>query len=159
MYCTTCGNKLVDNSLFCTKCGAALVIPEIKQQSHFWWKKLLLIGAGLIVLIILIAIAITLIFSNQSESIFFSTDKRNEDIASSVVNIYCAGVEESENEGSGGSGTIITSSGHACTNSHVIPQGMYASLKDKSCIVILPDPATGASKVILLRKTYSHSRN
>jgi S1-C subfamily serine protease len=60
---------------------------------------------------------IALIIFTPSTSNPTSTSK-DEDIASSVVNIYCQG--KTDEESSGGSGTILTESGLVLTNAHII---------------------------------------
>jgi len=66
------------------------------------------------------------------------------DIASAVVNIYCEG--ETEEESSGGSGTIFSESGLVLTNAHIIPESAKDDIyvDETLCFVILPDPDTGS---------------
>lgn len=69
-----------------------------------------------------------------------------DEIASSVVNIFCPSIVEGE-EGTGGSGTIITDDGVILTNSHIIPQDEeYVNVDEQGCIVILPNPSTGQAE-------------
>ena len=56
------------------------------------------------------------------------------DNTQSVVNVIC-------DNGNGGSGSIYTSGGVVLTNNHVIA-------KSKSCLVAIPDPATGSAAEI-----------
>lgn len=66
-----------------------------------------------------------------------------EEIVSSVVNIFCPSIIEGE-EGTGGSGTIITDDGVILTNSHIIPQDEeYINVDERGCLVILPNSTTG----------------
>jgi len=72
-----------------------------------------------------------------------TSDYSQEEIVSSVVNIFCQSTVESE-EGTGGSGTIITDDGIILTNSHIIPQDEeYINVDEQGCLVILPNPSTG----------------
>jgi putative serine protease PepD len=95
-------------------------------------------------------IAILVITSVYSKSYFssdFSSPQNNlynqEEIASSVVNIYCESTQSSE-ESSGGSGTIIHEDGIILTNSHIIPQDATSlHVGEKGCLVVLPDPING----------------
>ena len=71
------------------------------------------------------------------------TSYNQNEIVSSVVNIFCPSTESDE-ESSGGSGTIIDEDGLILTNSHIIPQDeQYLHVDETGCFVVLPDPATG----------------
>lgn len=147
MFCKNCGNEIKDNIKFCTKCGNGVENPEIKKRMRFFGKKKLILFG----ILILILIFTTLFFYYQNKN-RPSGDQRNQDIASTVVNIYCEGASGKDEDTSGGSGTIITADGLVLTNAHIIPQGKNESVNEKSCIVILPDPTTGASKEIYYAK-------
>lgn len=141
MFCKNCGNEFKNDTNFCTNCGNTVVVSKIKKIiSYFTIGKVVL----LIEVLIIVSSMVLLYFPfwNQNPSV----DTRDQNIASSVVNIFCEGV--SEETSSGGSGTIITSDGLVLTNAHIIPSGEDASINEKSCVVILPDPSTGASKEI-----------
>ncbi len=74
------------------------------------------------------------------------TSATQDEIAQSVVNIYCPSVKPGEN-GSRGSGVIISEDGWIITNSHIIPQDKKRIHVGKSgCLVILPDATTGRPK-------------
>ncbi|MCR4330213.1 MAG: trypsin-like peptidase domain-containing protein [Candidatus Roizmanbacteria bacterium] len=78
------------------------------------------------------------------------SDYNQEEIASSVVNIFCPSTVKNE-ETSGGSGTIMTEEGIILTNSHIIPQDKNnLHVDEEGCIVVLPDPKTGQPKDIYL---------
>ena len=63
--------------------------------------------------------------------------------ASAVVNIFCPSIVSDE-ESSGGSGTIISEDGIIITNSHIIPQNENdLEVDEAGCLVVLADPATG----------------
>ncbi|MDP2638156.1 MAG: trypsin-like peptidase domain-containing protein [Candidatus Levybacteria bacterium] len=142
MFCKHCGNELIPGNKFCTKCGNEGQGMQAKKRGGFITRKKLII----------FAVAVIIIFFLFIYKAPTSTEQRNQDIASSVVNIFCEGASGTYEDGSGGSGTIITADGLVLTNSHIIPQGENESLNEKSCIVTLPDPATGAEKDIYYAK-------
>lgn len=147
MFCKNCGNEIKNESSFCTSCGNKVHDVHVKKHGRIFKKKVL-VFAGITFLIIIAIVLVYIFIPHEKEST--SSEKRQEDIASSVVNIYCegAGGWDDDSSVSGGSGTIITSDGIVLTNAHIIPQGKEASEDEKSCLVILPDPTTGASKEI-----------
>lgn len=152
------------------------VLPLIPVQNtiNFYWRKkygekiipsgfgawnwIWTVAGGVIVLLALYG---TFGSAATSDSTFETTniDKatnqqlsgyNQEEIASSVVNIFCPSTATGE-ETSGGSGTIITEDGIILTNSHIIPQDKKnIHVDDKGCLVVLPDPKTGQPKEIYL---------
>lgn len=77
-----------------------------------------------------------------------TSDYNQDEIVSSVVNIFCKSTVPGE-DASGGSGTIITDSGVVLTNSHVIPQTKTRlNVDEQGCLVVLPDAKTGQPKEI-----------
>lgn len=150
-FCTNCGKGINENQKFCINCGNIILDKKIGFLKKYFFKikKGKLIVFGGIFLILLFFVSIYFYINKQN----ISTDKRDENIASSVVNIYCEGALGWDGEGvSGGSGTIITEDGLVLTNAHIIPSGENASINEKSCIVVLPDPTTGAAKEIYYAK-------
>jgi putative serine protease PepD len=136
MFCIKCGNEVKEGSKYCTKCGSKFLHDEkIKSKSKFFTKrKLIYISSGLFV------VAISLYFL----ILFINTPNGNDyNVASSVVNIYCEGDDE---ETTGGSGTIFSEGGLVLTNAHIIPESAKDDIyiDDTKCLVILPDPNTGA---------------
>lgn len=130
MFCKNCGKEAKRGNKFCTDCGQEIkfgMFAVFREDSLKWLKKHrkdLLIILGTIIFIIIVG----LIIKSQSNGIF----KDNSNIinnARAVVNILC-------DDGSGGSGTIITSEGEILTNNHVIEDTTY-------CFVTIPDPETG----------------
>lgn len=150
MFCKNCGNEIKDNIKFCTKCGNENSVNNLPRKKKIFTKKRILFGLGGIAILAIIGFAI-FIYKNSSSTLN-SSDKKDQDIASSVVNIYCYSASGKDEDASGGSGTIITTDGLVLTNAHIIPQGKDASTDEKSCVVILPDPTTGASKEIYYAK-------
>lgn len=124
---------------FCTKCGMVVNAREASaniKSSKLSPKKKFLIP-GIIIVILMITIVVLVLNNNNTQSIS-NADRRDQEIASSVVNIYCTG--KKEKDASGGSGTILTDEGLILTNAHIIPEG---SEDTASCLVILPNPKSG----------------
>ncbi len=141
MFCKSCGTEIKENTKFCTTCGKEAQTPQEvqtptpKKARKFFTKKIVAIAGGILLLIVISGLAV---FYN-SKSIKPASDQTNLDIASAVVNIYCTG--KTEEDTTGGSGTILTEDGLVLTNAHIIPKGGEDTA---SCLVILPDPSTGA---------------
>jgi len=148
MFCKTCGNEIKEGTKFCAKCGnevqkkpaVALVAQIPKKTRKFFTKKNLIIFGSIAIGAIIVISAIAY-YQKNHESVA-DTDRKNLEIASSVVNIYC---ENDTEEASGGSGTIVTEDGIVLTNAHIIPANADSDNLQK-CVVILPDPTTGAPK-------------
>ncbi|MHB1118092.1 MAG: trypsin-like peptidase domain-containing protein [Minisyncoccota bacterium] len=138
MFCKSCGNQIAEEMRFCTKCGTSVEAEKTpKKTTKFFTKKKLII-LGVIVAVIAVAIAAFAFYETDKESVS-ATDRKDQEIASSVVNIYCTG--KTDEDTSGGSGTILTEEGLILTNAHIIPEGAEDTV---SCLVILPDPTTGS---------------
>lgn len=141
MFCKSCGNQINEGMRFCTKCGKGVEILNTtkinKPYFKFFTKKRLVIFV--ISLVTLAAIIASFVYFKPKPVSESDTDKKDQEIASSVVNIYCTG--KTEKDTSGGSGTILTDKGLILTNAHIIPEG---SGDTASCLVILPNPTTGS---------------
>lgn len=146
MHCKHCGKEAKGENKFCNYCGESLLDAppeEAKEKEQIPVGKSLYakIAIGLIGLLV-----IYIIFSDRPFS--FLTSEREIDqevIKNSVVNVLC----ESEEDISGGSGTIITTEGIVMTNSHVIPQDEeYILTGEEGCLVILPNRQTGQPEEI-----------
>lgn len=139
--------------------GFLPLIPVQNKINHYWenkyGNKLVKSNFGVWNWIIVVVVALVLIFAISSEETTTDTTSSpstntsitkaydQEEITSYVVNIFCPSIVEGE-EGTGGSGTIITQEGVILTNSHIIPQDeKYINVDDKGCLVILPNPSTG----------------
>lgn len=151
MFCKNCGTNIKTGSKFCQNCGQEVKIGRftILRTRFFDWlkdhKKGLLIFAGIVLFFIAIGLYDNT-STNQTSSNYPAEQtisyNKNE-IAASVVNIFCPSTESDE-ESSGGTGTIIDEDGLILTNSHIIPQDeQYLHVDETGCLVVLPDPVTG----------------
>lgn len=150
MFCTSCGTDIKEGTDFCTQCGRAVMRGVSTSSKRDVYKKYFSKRNILVVLGILVTTTVVGVFYELRHA---SPDTKDQDIASSVVNIYCEGASGwNGDDVSGGSGTILTTSGLILTNAHIIPSGKAESLNEKSCLVILPDPETGSPKEIYYAK-------
>jgi putative serine protease PepD len=139
MFCKQCGKELGDNIKFCTQCGKdtgkEISANKLPQKREIFTKKRVLWGLG--GLAVLAIVALVIFITTETNQDYAKT--KDVDIASAVVNIYCEG--DTEEDSSGGSGTILTEGGLVLTNAHIIPESKN---DDVACVVILPDPTTGS---------------
>ena len=150
MFCKNCGNEIKNGVNFCTGCGNAISATKNKVLTSLFKNKKAIFAFGILILIFFVVF-----YFPHIKKPDLSTDKRDQDIASAVVNIYCeSALGWDASDVRGGSGTIITEDGLVLTNAHIIPSGENASVEEKSCIVILPDPTTGASKEMYYAKPF-----
>jgi len=144
--------------------GFLPLIPVQNKINLFWEKKyenkLVRSNFGLWNWIIVIIVAIVMVSAFYSEETPESTSNipetqvvvrdTQEEIASSVVNIFCPSISSTVSP-SGGSGVILTDDGIVLTNSHIIPQNRTNILVDETgCLVVLPDPISGQPSEVYL---------
>tara|TARA_Y100000310_G_scaffold341968_1_gene443131 strand:+ start:795 stop:1706 length:912 start_codon:yes stop_codon:yes gene_type:complete len=147
MHCKHCGKEAKGENKFCNYCGENLLDAPPEEVKE---KELKIpVGKSLYAKIAIGLIGLLIIYIIFSDSPFsFLANEREIDqevIKNSVVNVLC----ESEEDISGGSGTIITTEGIVMTNSHVIPQDEeYILTGEEGCLVILPNRQTGQPEEI-----------
>lgn len=161
MFCKNCGQQLKTGIKFCQNCGQEVTITKniyYRTRVSQWFKsnkKTILITSGILIFFIIIGSIDSETSTNTSVDTNNTTQVASriynqEDVTSSVVNILCPSAV-SEDESSGGSGTILTEDGIILTNSHIIPQDdKNIHVDDDGCLVVLPDPVTGKPKDIYL---------
>jgi hypothetical protein len=162
MFCKHCGQETKIGSRFCANCGQEISVRRafiLKNRIAQWFKDhrtAIFVIFGF--LIVLTAVGAYDGSSTHQEPVHqqISTQQTSsydqEEVAASVVNIFCPSVL-SEEESAGGSGTIVTEDGLVLTNSHIIPQddvNLYVG--DEGCLVILPNPTTGQADGMYLAR-------
>jgi S1-C subfamily serine protease len=155
MFCKNCGIEINTGASFCKDCGEKVVSPNpvvaVKNKTASWFRK----KAGLIIGLFFAGFILLLVAGYLSEETSTNSpvaidNATQEEIALSVVNIFCPSTR-SEEEASGGSGTIIDEEGLILTNSHIVPQDeTNIFVDDTGCLVVLPDPVTGQPDEVFL---------
>ena len=159
MFCKNCGVKVKIGSKFCQSCGQEIKVGRftLLRARFFEWlkdhRKAILIISGVILFFVIVSAYDEYSTSPSSPQDFSSSQSNSynqEEIASSVVNIFCPSTR-SEEEASGGSGTIIDEEGLILTNSHIVPQDeTNIFVDDTGCLVVLPDPVSGQPDEVFL---------
>lgn len=155
MFCKNCGREVGVERNFCKNCGEKVVSfregGTAKKRSIPKASKKIFVITGLL-LVVLVLFFVFRLRTNEKitgNEILIDTTTQ-EEIASSVVNIFCPSML-SEEEVNGGSGTIITEDGLILTNSHIIPQDEKNIFVDETgCLVVLPDPISGQPDEVFL---------
>jgi hypothetical protein len=140
--------------------GFLPLIPAQNRINIYWEKKLgeklVKSDFGLWNWITVVFVALILMFAyyseekptdstlvTETEEVTTVSENSQEEIVSSVVNIFCPSTVRGESP-SGGSGVIITGEGIVLTNSHIIPQNeTEVNVDETGCLVVLPDSTTG----------------
>lgn len=152
LFCKNCGKNLDSDLSFCTECGSPISQTKYKKFSLLnlikRWGKYFIVS--IIILLVIALLYFNFGENNQNTNINFNSPYNQEKIAASVVNILCPGLKEDFSDATGGSGTIITDDGVVLTNSHIIPQNNDEEPLGDFCMVILPDPKTGAADEIYI---------
>ncbi len=153
MFCKNCGDEIKGAVSFCSNCGKEVKINRfdvLKERLIFFFQnnKRNIITAFIIIAVIFIfLILIDSSPINQEQDNSHELNYKQNNVASSVVNIICRSKDGTEV--TGGSGTIITEDGIILTNAHIIPQrNGLADVDSNSCVVSLPDELTGQAKEI-----------
>ncbi len=155
MFCKSCGIEINAGASFCKSCGEKVTSPNpvvaVKNKTSSWFRKKIGLIVGLFFGGFILLVIFGLLSEETSTNSPISVDNATqEEIALSVVNIFCPSTR-SEEESSGGSGTIIDEEGLILTNSHIVPQNeTNIFVDDTGCLVVLPDPVTGQPDEVFL---------
>lgn len=137
MYCKNCGYTIGSGDKFCKNCGQEAKLDKffILNQWLRNHRKWILVIIGIILVFIIISSQLS------SKHTSYKNNMTQEDIALSIVNIFCSSKDDKIQ--SGGSGTMFIEDGSVLTNYHVVA-------KTDICLVTIPNATSGAPNEMYL---------
>lgn len=153
MRCHKCNFELSENANFCKKCGTSVSggkkVFLIKIKKFKW----ILVVAGVVILIMILSTINTdtssSIEGKAANQITEKVELENffeDNLKKSVVNIICSTKDDIyfDKAETGGSGTMLSSTGVVLTNFHIMPYERPGDLDNIRCMIILSEPKFGS---------------